>query len=92
MVAGFVIFTVLTLFLLLYIVSFCHVAGLTTSVDWLISSSISILIDQIAFELCPALAVGFLGTLKSCCKKCKGVLFVIVAIEIYRLYRNLIEG
>ena len=89
---GFVFFFVLSLFLLLYIISFCHVAGLATSVDWLIASAISILLDQVAFEVLPALAVGFLGTLQGCCSRCRALLWVIVLIELYRLYRNLIQG
>ena len=92
LIIGFILFAVLSLFLLLYIISFCHVVGLSLSLDWLISSALSILIDQVAFELCPALAVGFLGTLQGCCKRCKALLWIIVTIEMYRLYRNLIEG
>ncbi len=87
---GFLLFVLIAHLLLLYILNFCALAGPRVSRDWLTSSLLTVLIDQLAFELAPALAVGLLGVLRTCCRRCSGSLWVAVLIELYRAYRNLL--
>ena len=48
--------------------------------DWLVSSSLSIAIDLVIFEIFPAIVVGMLGLVCLGCKvKC--VMWLIVSIE-----------
>ena len=79
-------------FFLLYIICFCHVATPTMAREWLISSMISILLDVLIFELSAAIGFAFCGTLKGMCRGCNGMICFIVILELYRLYRNLVEG
>lgn len=89
---GFLLFALFSNFLLLYIICFCHVANGRMSKDWARSSSITIVLDLLAFELLPAVVVAFLAVLRGYCRGCRGLVCFIVLIELYRLYRNLIEG
>ena len=58
--------------------------------DWLVSSSVSIVIDLIAFEILPALFVAHIGLLYLGCKlRC--FLWILVAIECYRFLRNFVD-
>ena len=77
-------------FCCVYLIAFAHLANPTMSRDWLVSSSISILIDLVAFEVLPAFAVGVLGILFFGCKA-RCLLWILASIEIYRFVRNLID-
>ena len=79
-------------FLLLFLICFCHVANPSISEDWVCSAFLSLFLDQVAFELAPALVVGLLGAMQGCCGKCSCTMWGIVWIEMYRVYRNLVEG
>ena len=85
---GMSLFVIVSCFCCLYLVSFAHVANSVMSRDWLVSSSISILIDLFAFEILPAVAVANLGILYLGCQiKC--FFWLLVSIEWYRLIRNI---
>lgn len=92
LVAGFMLFGIFSNFFLLYIICFSHVASVKMSKDWARSSSLTIVIDLLVFELAPAVVVAFLAVMRGYCRGCKGILCFIIMIEIYRQYRNLIEG
>ena len=65
---GISLFVVVSCFCCLYLIAFAHVANSQMSRDWLVSSSISIIIDLVAFELLPAIAVANIGLLYFGCK------------------------
>ena len=91
-VCGYVFFFLFSNFILLYVICFCHVADGQMSKDWARSTTITIIIDLVVFEIVPALLFAFLAVLRGYCKGCQGVLCFIVLIEMYRFYRNLVEG
>lgn len=91
-ICGYTFFILFSNFLLLYIICFCQVANSQMSKDWARSSSITIIIDLLVFEIVPALLFAFLAVLRGYCKGCQGVFCFIIVIEIYRFYRNLVEG
>ena len=87
---GISLFVVISCFCCLYLIAFAHVANSQMSRDWLVSSSISILIDLIAFEFLPAIVVAHIGLLYFACKlKC--LLWILTAIEGYRFLRNFVD-
>ena len=59
--------------------------------DWLESTMIGFMLDQVIFEVAPALVVALLALLSDCCN-CKCSFILILAIEIYRIYRNLTDA
>ena len=91
-VIGFLLFVLLSNFFLLYIVCFSHVANRKMSEDWARSSSLTLVIDLLLFELGPAVVVAFLAVLRGYCRGCRGIVCFIIVIELYRHYRNLVEG
>ena len=91
-IAGFVFFAVVSNFLHLYIICFCHVANQRMSRDWARSSGISVVMDLFVLETAPALIFANLALLFRCCKSSRAILCCLVVIEVYRLYRNLIEA
>ena len=85
-----IVFAIISLFCCVYLIAFSHVANPQMSRDWLVSSSISITIDLVLFEIFPAIAVGCLGLVYFGCKvKC--AMWLIVSIEGYRFMRNFID-
>ena len=89
---GFLFFALLSNFLLLYLICFAHVANTEMSGSWIKSSSLTVLLDLIVFELVPAFMFALLCVLRGFCVDCKGVLLFVDLIELFRLYRNLTEG
>ena len=62
------------------------------SADWARSAGIAFLIEELALELAAAVTVALLGLMRGACKHCSLPIYVIVVIELYRFYRNVIEG
>ena len=91
-VTGYLLFGIFSNFLLLYIICFCHVASQQMSEDWGRSSSLTIVLDLLLFEIFPAVVVALFAVIRGYCRGCRGVVCFIIAIELYRQYRNLIEG
>ena len=91
-ISGIILFVLFSVFLLLFIIAFCNVATPQATSDWLISSLITIAIDQFVFELLPAIAIACFGVVKGFCRGCSGLIAVIIGIEIYRIYKNLVLG
>ena len=91
-VTGFLLFAFFSNFFLLFIICFSHVASGKMSEDWARSSSLTIVIDLLLFELGPAVVVAFLAVIRGYCQGCNGVVCFIILIEVYRQYRNLVEG
>ena len=85
------LFFLLSNFLLLYLICFTEVASSQLVQEWLISSLLSILMDQLVLELIPAFGVSLLGLVLSSYRRCSALMCLMLAIEIYRLYRNLLE-
>ena len=52
----------------------------------------TVVIDLLLFELGPAVMVAFLAVIRGYCRGCNGVVCFIILIEVYRQYRNLVEG
>lgn len=91
-VAGYVIFSVLSAFLSLYILAFCHVASDEISWSWVKSSIIGVSIDQVVFELSPAMIVALFVLLASLGRGLHWVIYMAVLVELYRVYRNLTDS
>lgn len=83
-------FFLLSHFLLLYLICFCHIASDTMVYDWGLSALVAIMIDQVAFEIVPSFIVGFFGVLRAYCCKCSGMSCILILVEVYRLYRNVV--
>lgn len=91
-VSGFLFFFMLTNFLLLYIVCFCHIASTKMKEDWGRSSALTLCLDILVLEVFPAIAISILGVIRGCCRGgCGGILCLMLLIETYRFYRNMIE-
>ena len=90
-VGGLVFFAILSNYLLLYIVCFCHVASKRMSEDWLRSSGILVVLDLLILELLPGMLFGLLGLFYRLCNRSNLMICVIVLMESYRFYRNLVE-
>ena len=90
-IARLVFFVLLSSFLLLFIVCFCHVATGRMAEDWIRSSGILLVLDLIVLEIVPGVIFGVLALVSVCSKSNKGVLCCLVSIEVYRVYRNLVE-
>ncbi len=88
---GYLTFVVLSNLLLLYLICFAHVATASASSNWLRSSALCMIIDQLVFELVPALAFAFFAVLLVFCNGCRRVACVIASIEFYRLFKNLVQ-
>ena len=91
-VGGLVLFVLLSNLLLLYIVCFCHVASQRMAEDWLRSSAILVLLDLLILEAFPGILFGTLGLFYRHCNRSNLLTCLIVLIESYRLYRNLVEA
>ena len=89
-VIGLAVFVLASNFLLLYIICFCHVASDGMTEDWVRSSVILVVLDLVILELMPGLLFGILGVFYGFCRSSKSFLCLIVAIQMYRLYRNVI--
>ena len=87
-----VLYALLTGFLLLYLICFAHVASSRSSADWARSAGMAFLIEELVLELAVAVTVALLGVMRGACKHCSLPIYVIVVIELYRFYRNVIEG
>ena len=85
-----VLFALLFCFLCLYLIAFAHIATPSMSRDWLVSSAMSLVIDLVIFEALPALSVAFLGILYVGCKM-SCLIWGLVPIECYRLFRNFVD-
>lgn len=90
-ISGLIIFAILSCFLLLYIICFCHVANQSMSEDWVRSSAVLVGLDLLVLELLPGVLFGVFGIFYGFCRKSKWFMCFLVAIEVYRLYRNMIE-
>lgn len=85
-------FVLLSIFLLLYIVCFCHVATPSMAREWVTSSAISMGLDIAIFEVSAAFGFAFCGVIKSFCRSSSAPICFIIFLELYRLYRNLVEA
>lgn len=88
---GLTFFALFSNFLLLYIICFCHIASDRKAQDWARSSGILVILDLVVLELLPAFLFGILGLFYGFCRTSNSMLCLILVIELYRLYRNLIE-
>ena len=59
--------------------------------DWVRGSAILVILDILVLELVPGILFGILGLFWIQCHRNNFMLCLIVVIETYRLYRNLIE-
>lgn len=87
---GFALFTVISCFCCLYLLGFSQLANASTGRDWLVSSFMSIGVDMLIFEMIPAALVAVLGLLVIGCKA-SCLVWLIVAIEVYRFLRNFVD-
>ena len=87
---GASLFVAVSCFCCVYLIAFAQVANSVMSRDWLASSSLSVLIELVAFEVLPALAVGFLGLVYLGCKM-RCVIWILVVVEFYRFIRNFVD-
>ena len=87
-----IFFGALSNFFLLYIICFCHVANRRKSLDWVRSSSITLVLDLLILEFIPSVLFAGVALLYSCCRSSKALLCFMMAIEVYRVYRNLVIG
>ena len=85
-------FVLLSNCLLLFLVCFCHVASATRSTDWARSSALSIFVDVVALELAAVLIFALLATARGFCKGGRCALCLLLALELYRFYRNFVEA
>ena len=87
---GISLFVALSCFCCLYLIGFSQAASSEMSRDWLISSSLSIIIDLVAFEVLPAIVVAHVGLMYLGCKlRC--FFWILVLIEGYRTIRNFVD-
>lgn len=91
-IIGYVALGILSNFLLLYVICFSHVANSRMSRDWARSSALTLFLDLFVLEITPALVVATLALMRGYCCRCKGQICLIVSIELYRLYRNLMDA
>ena len=89
-VGGMIFFAALSNFFLLYIICFCHAASSRQSEAWVRSSGFTVFLDLMVLELIPSILFAVAALLYSCCRSSKAILCFILAIEVYRVYRNLI--
>ena len=67
-ISGLVLFALVSSFLLLYIICFCHVANERMTEDWARSSGILLVVDLAVLELLPGVVFGILGLFYVQCK------------------------
>lgn len=92
LVMNITLFLLITLVELLFVVSFGHVASDAQAKEWLFSSLISIGLDIVVFEVAAAFGFACCGVMKKFCRGCEGIVWLIIILEIYRVYRNLVVG
>ena len=74
-------FVLFSLFLQLYIIAFLEIASTRDRWQWGLASLISIGIDQICFEMLPALAIAGFGVVQAkLCRCCQCLLCFMVSI------------
>ena len=87
---GLLFFIMISLFCCTYLIAFSQVANPAMNRDWLVSTSISIMLDLVVFEMVTSISVGFLGLIYFGCKlQC--VICLLVLIEVYRFIRNFVD-
>ena len=88
---GFIAFLLISGFLAIYIIAFAHIAQQRAAHNWLESSMIGFILDQVIFELAPSLIVALMAVLSGIWN-CKCSLCLLIVIETYRAYRNLTDS
>ena len=91
-IIGYVSFGIISGFLLLYLICFNHVASDGMTRDWVRSSFITLALDLLILEILPPLMFAILGLMFVRCGARKPVLYLVLALEVYRFHRNAIEG
>ena len=64
----------------------------TVEKEWFYSSLISIALDIVVFEIVAAFGFALCGVMKKYCRGCEGIVCLMVILEVYRIYRNLVLG
>ena len=85
-----VLFAMMTILELLFIICFGQIAPEAIVKEWFYSSCISILLDMVVFEVVAAFGFACCGVMKKYCRGCEGIVCLIIVLEMYRIYRNLV--
>ena len=85
-----VFFLLVSAVLLLYIVCFSHLASDSMREDWMISCVLVVAMDLVVFELVAGVLFGLFASCYGSCGSTKSLLGFLVAIEFYRVHRNLV--
>ena len=85
-----VFFFLASAILLLYIVCFSHLASDSMREDWMISCVLVVAMDLVVFELVAGILFGLFASCYGSCRSTKSMLCFLVALELYRVHRNLV--
>ena len=83
-------FLLVSAVLLLYIVCFSHLASDSMREDWMISCVLIVVMDLVLFELAAGFLFGLFAACYGSCRSTKAMLRLLVALEFYRVHRNLV--
>ena len=89
-IGAFVFFLLVSAVLLLYIVCFSHLASDSMREDWRMSCLITVALDLVVFELVAGVLFGLFASCYGSCRSTKSLLCFLVALEFYRIHRNLV--